>query len=128
MAKIHLPAGENFGKLPDMENTTKSTDFNAAAGRALDLTGRLINQFGPRPAGSDKSRETADALKAEAASFADAAWSEDFPVRPGAFLGWIRIMVVLYIMSVAFIWVGLYLPAALLVTLGLGIMVGQFFL
>jgi len=111
-----------------MANTKNSTDFNAAAGRALDLTGRLINRFGPRPAGSDKSRKTADALKAEAEFFADAAWSEDFPVRPGAFLGWIRILVVLYIMSVAFIWVGLYLPAALLVTLGLGIMVGQFFL
>jgi len=111
-----------------MENTTQSTDFSVAAGRALDLTGRLIDQFGPRPAGSDKSRATADALKAEAALFADAAWSEDFPVQPGAFLGWIRILVLLYIISVVLLWFERYLPAALLVTLGLGIMVGQFFL
>jgi aminopeptidase YwaD len=128
VAKIQSPTGENFGKIPDMENTKKATDFNAAAGRALDLTGRLIDQFGPRPAGSDKSRATADALNAEAASFADAAWSEDFPVRPGAFLGWIRILVLLYIISVVLLWFERYLPAVLLVTLGLGIMVGQFFL
>ncbi len=103
------------------------SDFTAAAGRALNLTGRLINHYGPRPAGSDESRGTADALKAEATPFADAAWTEDFPVHPGAFLGWIRILVLLYLMSVLLLWLELYLPAALLVTLGLGIMVGQFF-
>lgn len=69
----------------------------SSAAAALRLTGRLIDAIGPRPSGSAASRQAADALQAEAASFADRSWSEDFPVHPGAFLGWIRLLALLYI-------------------------------
>lgn len=111
-----------------MNKSTKTPDYPAVARQALDLTSRLIHQFETRPAGSDNARGAADALHQEAQAYADQTWTEDFPVHPGAFLGWIRILVSLYIISIILLWLDYYLAAALLVTLGLGIMVGQFFL
>ena len=102
-----------------------STTANAEA--ALRLAGRLIAAIGPRPSGSAASRQAADALHDEAASFADRAWREDFAVHPGAFLGWIRLLVLLYISGVALLWLELFWLAALLATLGIVILVGQFF-
>ena len=99
----------------------------AAADRALRLTGRLIDAFGPRPSGSTASRQTADALHEEATYFADRVWSEDFTVHPGAFLGWIRLLVLIYIAGLALLWLEVYWIAALLATAGLAILIGQFF-
>ena len=104
-----------------------TSDSRASAARALALTGRLIDQFGPRPAGSEASRSCAAALAAAIDDSADRAWVEPFPVHPGAFLGWIRVLVVIYAVSVASLWVGLPLVAAALVTAGLLIMVAEFF-
>lgn len=98
-----------------------------AARAALQLTGRLIDAIGPRPSGSAASRQAADALQAEAAQFADRAWTEDFAVHPGAFLGWIRLLVLLYIVGVALLWLEVFWLAALLATAGSAILVGQFF-
>lgn len=92
-------------------------DYTGAAQRALNLTGDLINACGPRPAGSDSASAAADALKYEAGQFADKSWSEDFEVHPGAFLGWIRLLVIFYTAGVAFLWLNLFLPGALLTTL-----------
>ena len=36
--------------------------------------------------------------------FADRVWSEDFAVHPGAFLGWIRLLVLIYIAGLALLW------------------------
>lgn len=107
--------------------TNKKLPPESAAGAALRLAGRLIDAIGPRPSGSAASRQAADALQAEAASFADRAWSEDFPVHPGAFLGWIRLLVLLYMAGVALLWLELFWLAALLATAGIVILVGQFF-
>lgn len=63
-----------------------------AVRQAIELTGMLIDTLGPRPPGSEQSRQAADALLQEATDFADRAWTEDFSVRPGAFLGWIRLL------------------------------------
>ena len=70
-----------------MSNPTAAISPHVAAEAALRLAGRLIDAIGPRPSGSAASRQTADALHDEAASFADRAWSEEFAVHPGAFLG-----------------------------------------
>ncbi|MBE2221729.1 MAG: M28 family peptidase [Anaerolineae bacterium] len=99
-----------------------------AAQRATTLTGKLIDTIGTRPSGSAASRQTADALKLEAESFADRAWTEDFEVHPKAFLGWIRILVILYVTAVILLWFQIYWLAAFLTTLGLVIMAAQFFL
>lgn len=98
-----------------------------SARRALAATGRLLEEVGPRPSGSEASRRAADALYRQAAQFADRVTSEDFAVHPKAFLGWIRIVVGIYILAVAMLWLGLYWASALLTTAGLIIMIGQFF-
>ncbi len=87
-----------------MSNTDAPSTPQAATERALHLASRLLDTLGPRPSGSAASRQAADALLAEAAQFADRAWSEDFPVHPGAFLGWIRLLVLLYVAGVALLW------------------------
>lgn len=98
-----------------------------AAGAALRLAGRLLDAIGPRPSGSAASRQAADDLQAEAAQFADRAWREDFAVHPGAFLGWIRLLVLLYLAGVALLWLEVFWLAALLATAGVVILVAQFF-
>ncbi len=92
----------------------------------MALTGRLVDEFGPRPAGSESARKTAAALLVEADQIADRTWTERFKCHPGAFLGWIRLLVIIYLVSTAFLWLEWYLPSAILVTVGLVIMVGQF--
>ncbi len=94
---------------------------------ALDLTGKLIERFGPRLAGSEASLGCADALLAEARGAADKALAEDFRVHPGAFLGFIRVLVVLYLVSAPALF---FAPAlsAVLMTVGIGILVFGFFL
>jgi aminopeptidase YwaD len=99
-----------------------------SSARALDLTRRLVDQFGPRPAGSDASAKCAVALQETAEGFADRTWTETFTMHPGAFLGWIRVLVIVYAVSVACLWAGIPLAAALPVTAGLAVMVAQFFL
>lgn len=95
---------------------------------ALTLAERLIGIFGPRPAGSEQSRGCANALKAEAETISDSVHTEDFSVHPGSFLGWIRILVILYAASVAGMWSGYYLISVLLIISGIFILVFQFFL
>lgn len=94
---------------------------------ALDLTGRLIERFGPRLAGSEACLGCADALLEEARGSADKAYVEDFRVHPGAFLGFIRVLVVLYLVSAPALYFAPALSAALM-TGGIGILVFGFFL
>ncbi len=108
--------------------TAARAAVRAAAERALALTDALIEQFGPRPAGSEGSRRCAEALCGAAEPTADRARVESFTVHPGAFLGWIRVLVVIYAASVAALWFANPLVAALLVTAGLVVMVAEFFL
>jgi aminopeptidase YwaD len=110
--------------MPDSET---SLNPHALANAALVHTGRLIEAIGPRPSASAASRQAADALRNEAAAFTDRAWTEDFTAHPGAFLGWIRILVLIYVAGLVVIWLGIYWPAALLATAGLAIMIAQFF-
>ncbi|HRY81620.1 MAG TPA: hypothetical protein P5313_14480, partial [Spirochaetia bacterium] len=100
---------------------------NTRAKAALELTGKLIERFGPRLAGSEASLGCADALLAEARGAADKAWAEDFRVHPGAFLGFIRVLVVLYLVSAPALF---FAPAlsAVLMTAGIGILIFGFFL
>lgn len=95
---------------------------------ALALTRELIEKHGPRLAGSEASRACARDLADHVRDVADDVRLESFPVHPGAFLGWIRVLVVIYAVATVFLWFGAPLPAAILVTAGLGIMIAEFFL
>ncbi|MFZ4615046.1 MAG: M28 family peptidase [Rectinemataceae bacterium] len=101
--------------------------YESEARSALDLTGSLIDSHGPRLVGSPSCLATADALHEEAARRADQAGVEDFTVHPGAFLGFIRLLVVLYLFA------ALCLPfaawvSALATSLGMVVLVVGFIL
>lgn len=98
------------------------------AQQALDRTARLIEETGPRLAGTSASLKVADLLHQELETFADRAEKEHFSLHKGAFLGWIRILVALYLAGVVFLWLDLPLVTAILILVGLLILVGQFFL
>jgi hypothetical protein len=48
-------------------------------------------------------------------------------INPGAFLCWIRLLVILYVAGIIFLCLNMPLPEAVLATLGPGIMIGEFF-
>lgn len=94
---------------------------------ALAHTGNLIDRLGPRLSGSESCLACADALLEAATGSADAAYAEDFRVHPGAFLGFIRVLVVLYLISAPALYFAPSLSAVLM-SAGLGILVFGFFL
>ncbi|MEA3392681.1 MAG: M28 family peptidase, partial [Candidatus Marinimicrobia bacterium] len=96
--------------------------------KVFTFTEALINKFGPRKAGSQASRDCADELHREMKGFADDARIEEFGVHAGAFLGWIRILVSLYAVGTAFLWLSKPWITAILLFLGIIIMIFQFFL
>lgn len=98
------------------------------ANNIIALTGTMIDKFGPRAAGSPESRESADALAAAVADFADDVRTEDFTFSPGAFLGWIRILVAAYIVALGCMWLGWYLISSLILLGAIALLVFQFFL
>jgi aminopeptidase YwaD len=94
---------------------------------AIELTGKLIDRLGPRLTGSKACLESADALLGVAAGSSDTAYAEDFKVHPGAFLGFIRVMVVLYLASAPALYFAPIASAAL-TSVGMAILIFGFFL
>lgn len=74
--------------------------FETAAKEAYRLTGEIIGKYGARLTGSQSCLKAADDLAELARGHADATYTEDFSVHPTAFLGFIRLMLVLYIAAV----------------------------
>jgi hypothetical protein len=98
------------------------------AKEALKLTKALVDKHGPRLVGSEACMNTAKDLQEELAKHCDSTQADRFILHPGAFLGWIRMMVVLYPIALGFLWFKLPLPAFLLGLLGIVAMVYEFFL
>ncbi len=92
-------------------------NFNKITDDVIKETDTIINQFGPRLAGTKASLDTADYLYEDAKGYSDNVYKEDFYINKGAFLGWINILVVGYIIGLVFLI--LKLPE---VTLGLTIL------
>src|SRR5690606_26078636 len=89
---------------------------------------KIIDLFGPRLAGTKASLDTADYIYDSVNEFADDAYKEEFNIHQGAFLGWIRILVLSYILAVVFLWLDLAIVSAILLALSVMILVMQFFL
>ncbi|MCG8454612.1 MAG: M28 family metallopeptidase [Spirochaetales bacterium] len=102
--------------------------MNNRAQKIIASTAQLIHRFGPRPPASSESRETADALADEIRHDADSTRVEDFHAHPGAFLGWIRVLVLFYVAGVALFWMGYSTITAFLMVFSLFVLVGEFFL
>ena len=103
-------------------------DFDKITGSVFERTQKLIDKFGPREAGSKSCQNCAEEIFNDLKGFADSAKKQEFDVHTGAFLGWIRILVVLYAISVAMLWLNMPLVSGILLLSGILIMVFQFFL
>ncbi len=94
----------------------------------FDRTEKLIQKFGPRLAGSMASLDTADALYEEMSNFSDHVHKEDFFLHQGAFLGWIRLLVLCYLLGILGLWLNYPIISFLLALLSIVVLALQFFL
>ncbi|MCF7924430.1 MAG: Zn-dependent exopeptidase M28 [Candidatus Izimaplasma sp.] len=95
--------------------------------RAFDLAEKIISEVGPRLAGSKSSLKAADILKEELNSFTNKVDLEEFIIHRGAFLGWIKIIVVGYFVGVLFLWLNLPIVTLAITFVSILILVLQFF-
>ncbi len=77
---------------------------------------KLVNEYGPRAPGSEEETEAGKDIQEELERFADSVDREKFTCHPKAFLGWIKITVPIYILSVViyfflpeYVWVSIIL-------------------
>lgn len=87
--------------------------FSASAARALDFTGALIDRFGGRLAGSEACKHTAEALRVRFEQVCGNATLEPFTTHPGAFTGFYRIDIGLYLAGFILLLLGRPLAAGL---------------
>ena len=74
-------------------------DLSAMTQSAMEFTKHVTTRWNSRLAGSNACLECADYLQQRLAEFCDSTLNQEFSVRPGAFLGYIRINVVLYFLG-----------------------------
>lgn len=67
--------------------------------KVLKETKDIVEKFGPRLAGTKAALDTADYLYDEALKYSDSTYKQDFYINKGAFLGWIKIIVILYVIG-----------------------------
>ena len=99
----------------------------AAAKRTLELTRRIIGRTGPRLAGSESCKAGAALLAEAAAPVCDSVAAESFELHPGSFLGFIRVLVGIYVLSLPLLAAAPWAAAAL-GSAGVAILVLGFFL
>ena len=110
--------------------TMTEKDFEALAAECIAETDRLVRANGPRLAGSNASRRTAQALAGELSTFCDDSGIETFTAHPDSFFGYMKLLPLLYLAGIA----AFFLPrafavaAVLLLALGLSMMVSVFWL
>lgn len=91
-------------------------------------TQSLIDEFGPRLAGTESDLKASDKLYDIMSKTFDEAHQESFYVYKNAFLGWIRILVASYLLAVIFIWLKLYMISFSILLISLLVLIIQFFL
>lgn len=79
---------------------------------SLELTDTIVNECGPRLAGSDGSKLARDKIKDLYEESCDSVRIEEFDVRPNSFLGLIRYSAIVFIISSIFIYLDLIYLAA----------------
>lgn len=91
--------------------------LNDQARESLERTGKWINQFGSRLAGSKSSRETAAAIRDEMERICGRALLEPFVIRPAAFGRFYQVDALLYLAGLILLLLNQPLLAASLLTL-----------
>jgi aminopeptidase YwaD len=96
------------------------------AGEAIALTGKIIDECSPRLCGSAACKNSAVIIKKELDKYCDSAGIDEFDVHPNAFLGFMKVSAVTYIVSTVLLFLGYPLPAALGYTSSVVLTVSQF--
>lgn len=104
---------------PDLSQMTRA---------AMELTKEVTTRWTARLAGSEACLACGDYLKEQLGTFCDQTDSQEFQVRPGAFLGYIRINIVLFFLSLIALYVQYIGLATALASLALLITVLEFFI
>lgn len=84
------------------------TPYQDYVSRVLSLTKYVCETWTSRLAGSPECLESATYIHTEMEQFCDTVSSEKFDVHPGAFLGYIRVMVLLYFIALFALWKGYF--------------------
>lgn len=91
-------------------------------------TQKMIDDFGPRITGTKADLDASDYLYDMMSNQFDEAHQESFYVYKNAFLGWIRILVLSYLLAIILIWLKLYMVSFGVLLISLFILIIQFFL
>ncbi|MEO0897918.1 MAG: M28 family peptidase [Bacteroidota bacterium] len=94
---------------------------------AMDFTEKVTTKWNARLAGSQACLECADHLEEEFSTFCDSTHHQEFSVHPGAFLGYIRINIVIYFMALIALYFNQTLWAVILSSLAFLITALEFF-
>ncbi|MBX2871274.1 MAG: Zn-dependent exopeptidase M28 [Saprospiraceae bacterium] len=104
------------------------SELDRMADAAMEFTAEVTNKWTARLAGSPACLACADYLKTTLTQFCDEVDHQVFSVRPGAFLGYIRINIILYLVALISLFLGQLLIAALIASLSVLITVMEFFI
>ena len=96
--------------------------------KVFALTKEMIKNHGPRLAGTQASIDCSNAIYDEMAQFADHVEKQPFKVHKGAFLGWIRLLVIGYIASLTLLWLNLPMYAYFISGASILLLILQFIL
>lgn len=91
-------------------------------------TQKLIDDLGPRLAGTTSNERAAEKLYLEMKATFDDAKKESFVFHQHAFLGWIRILVLSYMLALVAFWISLPWIGFVILLISLLILIIQFFL
>lgn len=108
-------------------NTTNTT-YDEHVTRAISLTQYICETWSSRLAGTTECLESANHIQGEMEKFCDSVKAEEFEVHPGAFLGYIRVLVVLYFVSLFALWQGYYGFLFAITTFCVVLVVAEFFI
>lgn len=103
-------------------------DKDKIAHDVINETDKIIKLFGPRLAGTKASLDTADYLYEDAKKYSDKVFKEDFYINKGAFLGWIKILVLSYVIGFVALIFNYPLVNIVLMVLSVLILILQFIL
>jgi aminopeptidase YwaD len=84
-----------------MDNKTESINVSALAAACLRETDRLVEQHGPRLAGTRSCTDAAEDIARQVRMFADSVRVEPFRIHPGSFYAYSKILPISYVAGLA---------------------------
>ena len=94
---------------------------------AIEFTRQVTSRWSSRLTGSDACLECGTSIRETLGLFCDTTESQEFSVHPTAFLGYIRINIVLYLVALLCLWLDQRLLATAASTLAIVVIVLEFF-